>query len=210
MANSNKAFGFSPWRNGDGSPWNGQANVYYIYSSDSTNYFIGDPVISAAQMDANGVPGCAIATGTSTVRGVIVGFLNPGPSTSLQGTSLTLESVRGAASTTRYALVADDPNIIFKCQMDNATLGNSNTIASAANKNCSFTVNSQTTSGYLSNAVLSGTTVHTTQGLNVKLLGLVNGTENAGITDTTVTVGAYSVWQCKFNEHELQGNTAAI
>jgi hypothetical protein len=114
MANTNRPFGFSPWRFRNGSAWNGQANVYYIPSTDSTNYFIGDPVKSAAGMDANGVPACIIAGGTDTVRGVIVGFLSAPPSASLVGSALSLETVRAPASTVRYALVADSPDIIFK------------------------------------------------------------------------------------------------
>lgn len=215
MANTNvnKPFGFSPWRMINGAPWNGQANVYHIPSTDSTNYFIGDPVSSAAGADANGVPNVIIATTTGVVRGVIVGILSPNsgvPQTSLVGSSLALETLRGTASTDRYVLVADDPNIIFKAQIDTVTLGNSCTIATAANKNAVFIANTQTTTGYVSNAKISGTSTATTNTLNIKLMGLVVGPENVGITDTTSTTGDYAVYQCMFNLHELRGSVAGV
>lgn len=215
MANVNKPFGFSPWKMLNGSPWNQQVNVYYIASTDTNLYFIGDPVKSAATMDANGVPGVTLAGGTDTVRGVIVGILPvyPGPVTSLQGTTLALEQVAiltGAGKTQAYyVLVADDPMIQYKAQMDNGTVAGGGTIASSANKNCTFTANTAT-SGVQSNAVLGAATVATTNTLNIKLMGLINDpTTNSGVT-TTGTTGQYAVWSCMFNEHELMGGTTAV
>jgi len=217
MANTNNAIrpsGFSPVGYLNGAPWNGQANLYYINSSDTTNYFIGDPVKSAAYQDVNGVTGVAIAAAGDTIRGVIVGFLpagaGAGPQTSLVGTPLSLEVLRGTASTTRYALVADDPMIIFKAQMTDGTLGNSKTLSTAANLNCDFVVNSLTTTGTLSNATLDETTTATTASSNTfKLLGLF-GADNGNITDLTATTGDYTWWKCKINMHELTNASASI
>lgn len=215
MANTNKPFGFSPWRMVSGAPWNQQVNVYYIPSTDTNSYFIGDPVKSLALMDANGVPGVVKAAGTDTVRGVIVGILPvfPGPVTSLVGTSLALEQTAILTTTGKtqdyYVLVADDPAIIFKAQMDNGTITSSAALNTIGNKNCSYTVNSAT-SGAFSNAVLGAATVNTTNTLNVKLMGLINDpTTNSGVS-MTGTTGQFSVWSCKFNEHELLGATAGI
>lgn len=215
MANTNKPFGFSPWRMLDGSPWNQQTNVYYIPSTDTARYFIGDPVKSAAIMDANGVPGVTLAGGTDTVRGVIVGIypVNPGPSTSLVGTSLALEQTAILNTTTKaqdyYVLVADGPDTMFKVQMDNGTITGSAALNTIGNKNCSFT-QCTATSGAQSNAVLSAATVNTTNTLNVKLMGLINDpVTNSGVSGAGTT-GQYSVWSCMFNEHELNGGTAGV
>jgi len=215
MANVNKPFGFSPWRHINGSPWNQQVNTYYIAAADTDVYFVGDPVKSAATMDVNGVPGVALAAGTDTVRGVIVGILpiNPGPSTSLVGASLALEdsAILIGASKTKdyYVLVADAPDIIYKVQMDNGTNTGSITVAACANKNASYTANSATT-GVQSNAVVSAATVATTSTLNVKLMGLINDpVTNSGVS-TTGTTGQYAVWSCMFNQHELMGGTTAV
>lgn len=210
MANVNKPFGFSPWRYKNGTPWNGGGNVYYIPSTDTSVYGIGDPVKSAATMDANGVPAVQIATGTDTVRGVIVGVLPVNPTVSLQGGSLTLETLNIPATKAHdyYVFVADDEDIIFKCQMDNGTVTGSAALSTAANKNCSFTVSTST--GTLSNAVLSAATINTTSTLNVKLMGLINDpVTNSGVT-LSGTTGQFSVWACLFNEHEFQGATAGI
>jgi len=210
MANVNKAFGFSPWKYRNGAPWNGGGNVYYIPSGDTNVYCVGDPVISAAGMDSNGVPQVAIASGTATVRGVIVGVIPVAPSNSLVGAPLSLETITIPATKAKdyYVLVADDQNIIFKAQMDNGTNTGSIAVSACANKNCSFTVNSGT--GTYSNAVLGAATVATTASLNVKLMGLVvDPTVNSGVT-LAGTTGQYAVWQCMFNEHEFQGATAGV
>jgi len=210
MANTNKPFGFSPWKYRDGSPWNGGGNVYYIPTGDTNVYTIGDPVISAAGMDSNGVPQVAIATGTSTIRGVIVGVIPVAPSNSLVGSTLALESLIIPATKAKdyYVLVCDDPNVIYKAQMDNGTITGSAALSTTANKNCSFTVNSGT--GTFSNAVLGAATINTTNTLNVKLFGLVIDPQvNAGVS-LTGTTGQYAVYQCMFNEHEFIGNTAGV
>ena len=210
MANTNKPFGFSPWRTRQGASWNGGGNVYYIPTTDGSVFTVGDPVISAAIMDANGVPGVAIATGTSTVRGVIVGVLPVHSAPSLVGASLALETMVIPATKAHdyYVMVCDDPDVIYKCQMDNGTVTSSAALNTTANKNCSFTVNSGT--GTLSNAVLGAATINTTNTLNVKLMGLVNdATSNTGVS-MTGTTGQYAVYQCIFNEHEFNGATAGI
>ena len=74
MANVNAPHGFEPVMNGDGSPWNQQANTYYIPAADGNAYNIGDVVKSAAGADANGVQQIVKAAAGNTVRGVIVGF----------------------------------------------------------------------------------------------------------------------------------------
>lgn len=215
MANTSKPFGFSPWKTSDGNPWNQQANLYYIPSTDTNVYFIGDPVKSAAGMDANGVPAVTLAGGTDTVRGVIVGIspILPGPSTSLQGTSLALEQVAiltgSGKSQAYYVWVVDDPAVVFKVQMDNGTVTGSAALSTAGNKNCSYTANSAT-SGAQSNAVLGAATINTTSSLNVKLMGLINDPlTNSGVS-IAGTTGQYSVWACKFNMHELNGATAGV
>ena len=210
MANANKSTGFSPWRNRDGSPWNGGGNVYYIPSTDGSVYSIGDAVISAASADANGIPGVAIATGTSTVRGVIVGVLPVNAGASLQGTSLSLETLSIPATKARdyYVMVCDDPNVIFRAQLDNATNTGGIALSAALNKNCIFTVSNST--GTFSNLTLSAASVATTNTLNVKLMGLVNDqTYNSGVA-VTGTTGQFAVVQCMFNLHELNGGTAGV
>lgn len=204
MANSNKPFGFQPLRYRNGAPWNGMATPYYIPSTDSTNqYNIGDAVKTAAGGDANGICEVTkITNGTDAARGVIVGVLPvPPQSNSQQAVSLTLETENIPATKTKdyYVLVADDPNIVFALQDD----GLSALTATSCNKNASYTVTNPSGLTPNSASVLTTASINTTQGLSLKLLGLVQVPNNA--------FGAYAQWQVIFNQHELGGpNTVGV
>lgn len=204
MPTLNQPFGLSPVFNGDGSPWNGAARRYYIPSSDGSAFYVGDVVKSAAGSDANGVPQVQAAAGTDTLRGVIVG-VEPAnvENASLVGSDLALSRVNIPASKTRdyYVYVVDDPNIVFEVQGD-ATA--TNQVAANANKNCSLTIAapSNTALPYSATVVNSGS-INTTQALNIKLCGLSQRRPSGGF-------GAYALWLCKINQHELMGNTAGV
>ena len=75
MANVNAPFGLRPTKTINGASWNDQGNLYHIPAGDTSAYYIGDVVKSAANADANGVPDVAKALGTDVLRGVIVGVL---------------------------------------------------------------------------------------------------------------------------------------
>lgn len=202
MANLNAPFGFQPVMNRNGSAWNQMLRRYYIPSSDGSRFNIGDPVISAAGADANGVPQVAKAAGTDTVRGVVVGVEPYGDfATSLGGGALSLELLYVPATKTRnyYVYVCDDKDVVFMAQGD-ATA--TNQIAANANKNCSFTVTNPSGDVPTSASVLASGTINTTASLNVKLMGLAQVPNNA--------FGAYAIWYCMFNMHEFQGATAGV
>lgn len=204
MANSNNPFGLAPIEHQNGNPWNGAVRRYWIPSTDGTAYYIGDVVKSLANSDANGVPGVIAAAGTDTIRGVIVGVEVAAPeNVSLQGVDLTLSVVNIPASKTRdyYVYLCDDPDAIFEVQGDSTA---TNQIAANANKNCSLTIAapSNTALPYSATVVNSGS-IQTTQGLNIKLMGL-------SLKRPGTQFGAFAVWRCKINQHELQGNTAGI
>lgn len=201
MANLNAPRGFVPVRYLNGSPWNGQANLYCIPSSDGSQYSPGDAVKSAAGGDANGVPYVQKAAGTDTVRGVIIGVLLPGfNNPSIQGVNIDLTSQGIPATKTNayYVLVVDDPNVLFELQDDGASALTS----TACNKNASFTVTNPTAPQQQSASVLGTATVATTQSLNLRIMGLVQRDDNA--------FGVYAKWMVRFNQHELMGNTAGV
>lgn len=110
MANADTPFGLRPVRHRNGAPYNGAVTRYYVPASDSTALFIGDPVIVAGGGDAAGVPTVtrATAAGGAYITGVVVAVE---PETA---DSLTYR----AASTARYVLVADDPDLMFEIQED--------------------------------------------------------------------------------------------
>ena len=202
MANVNAPMGLRPVKSINGASWNEQGNLYHIPAGDTSAYYIGDVVKSAANSDANGVPDVAKAAGTDTLRGVIVGVLPSQPyGTSLQGATLDLANTFIPATKTRdyYVMVVDDPETIFEVQGD-ATA--TNQIAANSNKNASLTVTAPTAPGQWSNTVINSSTIATTNTLNIRLVGLVQKPNNA--------FGAYARWLVKINLHEFMGGTAGI
>tara|TARA_R110000868_G_scaffold117755_2_gene312839 strand:+ start:745 stop:1353 length:609 start_codon:yes stop_codon:yes gene_type:complete len=202
MANTNKPFGLAPVRSISGT-WSQQATRYYVYSSDTDPYYIGDAVISAAQGDANGTSGIAKATGAQTLRGVVVG-VEPANQLgiSLQGTvlDLSIDSIPATKTRAYYVYVVDDPGVVFSIQGD-ATA--TNQVATNSNKNFSLTIANGATTVSASATVMSSSTINTTDSLNMKAMGLLQTPGNA--------YGAYAVWQCKINLHELSASgTTAI
>jgi len=116
MANLDIPAGLKPVKHLNGSPWNGQANVYYIPATDAVAVFKGDAVKSAGAADASGkYPTVTQCAAGDAVRGVVIGFgefahqmINP----------TNPDRTHRPASTAMYVLVIDDPNVIFEIQED--------------------------------------------------------------------------------------------
>lgn len=204
MANLVAPRGFVPSRYLDGSAWNGAVNMYWVPSTDNNQYNPGDAVKSAAGGDANGIPQIVKAAGTDTVRGVIIGILVANPNNpSLVGINLDL-TVQNTPSTGKthdyYMLICDDPTVIYAIQDDGLNAGT--TVATACNKNASFTVANPTSPRQNSAEVILSSSIATTAGLNLKLMGLLQVPNNA--------YGANATWLVRWNQHELMGNTAGV
>ncbi len=111
MANVDAPNGLRPVKHLDGSPYNGMANRYYVPASDGTAIFLGDAVVHAGSADADGIPSVAqAAAGDADIIGVVVG-IEPRTDEDLNFR---------AASTERYLLVADAPDLVFEVQEDSA------------------------------------------------------------------------------------------
>lgn len=199
MANANRPSGFSPVRYLNGAAWNGQANVYSIAAAYATELAIGDPVISAGSASASGLPTIALAAATGAVRGVIVGL---GRTANLMGNWSNLDTTKrpaAAQSTDWFAMVVDDPAVVFEIQEE------SNGTALAATEVGLNTIPVLAAAGtYLSGWQLrsaTGATPATTATLQLRLLGLSQKQDNA--------FGAYAKWLVKFNVHELGTGTGA-
>lgn len=204
MPNTNRPFGLNPVMHCSGAPWNGQVVRRYIPQANANAFYIGSPVISAANADANGVPAVDVGAAGSTYRGVVVGVEQSAPdAVSLQGTDLPLSRLNVPATKTRdyYVFVCEDPDTIFEVQGD-ATA--TNQVAANANKNAQLTIAAPSdTTMPLSATVVNSGTIAVTQGHNIKLMGL---SQRRPATE----FGAYAVWLCMINQHELMGNTAGI
>lgn len=199
MANANRPSGFSPVQYLNGSPWNGQARIYSIAAAYTTALYIGDPVKSSGTADANGVPGIVLGATTGALRGVIVGL---GSAEGLIANPKNLDiTYRPAAAqaTDWYAMVVDDPQVLFEVQE------NANGTALAATEIGLNTISvSGTGSGFVSGWMLASATdatPATTATLQLRLMGLVRRQQNA--------FGAYAKHLVKINVHELGTGTGA-
>lgn len=199
MANSNAPFGLAPVEYLSGSKWNGQARRYYIPSSDTNAYAIGDPVTLAGSADARGIASVILATPGSGMIGPIVGMgglLYGGFSG--DPTNLNTTVIPATKTKAYYVLVADDPNIIFEAQ----EIGTGTAFAATdVSLNCNMVAAAN--SGYLSSWVLDNTTETTTVTLDVKLLGLSQRNPNN-------TFGAYAIWNVLINNHKYRGGSVGV
>jgi hypothetical protein len=109
MANVNRK-GFRPVKR-KGDEFAGDCNLYFIPSTDGTAVFKGDVVKLAGSASADGYATVAQAGANDVPVGVVVGFR-------VDPTNLNLSGSYRAASTDRYVLVADDPDLICELQSD--------------------------------------------------------------------------------------------
>lgn len=185
MANSDAPRGFTPIRHKNGAPYNGAAKLYCIPASDSTAVYIGDAVKSAGSADANGVPTVAQAAAGNAIRGVVVGIV---PDTEAS-------TVYRVASTLRYVLVADDPDLVFEVQEDSA--GGALT-ADEVGENADIVVAAGSTVTGRSGMELDSSD-HKTATAQLRILRLVPRADNE--------IGTNAKWEVMINEHELASTT---
>jgi len=207
MANINAPFGLAPVQYRDGTPWNGGGRMYAIAAADTNAIYIGDPVKATAACDSNGLLVVTLATAGATMRGVVVavgtalqgGGLQGGPYINPADLTKTYRP-SGAQSQVYYALVVDDPNVLFAIQEGTGTPGGSSSIGS---KNANFVYGAPATGVYVSGVTLDTTTYNTTSTLNFRLMGAVQDYANTPFT-------ANQRLLVSINNHDFSGGTTAI
>ena len=109
----------------------------------------------------------------------------------------------GAQTAQYYALVVDDPNVIFEAQ-EQATAGAGTSFTqTSANKNANFGFGTPGQPPYYSAAYIdNGTAAATTATMNLKLLGLKQSIDNAP--------GAWQRWWCLINNHSYRTGVAGV
>lgn len=195
MANVTRIAGLSPVQYLNGAPWNGQARLYYIDSTDTNAFAVGDPVVLSGSADTNGVPSITLASAGSsnTVTGALVGMGD------YEGTIAKVSNpnsiiLPATKTISYYAMVADDPNIIFQIQE-----GGTATALTAAAVGTNASLLTGTNNAYVSGWTFDNNTVATTVALQLKLLGLVRKSDNA--------FGQYAKWLVKINNHTYAAAT---
>lgn len=120
MSSVSRLNGFRPVKSVTGAPYNGQAELAFVPSSDSTVIMVGDAVkLLGDARSPTGAPTVTRVSGATDIAfGIVVGILFTGvgdvqnvpPVTDLN------TPVYRRASTDRYLLVCTDPNVVYEAQ----------------------------------------------------------------------------------------------
>lgn len=187
MANVDNPSGFTPVRYLSGAPYNGATNRYALLATDNTATFVGDLVIPGGSATADGVPSIAQAAATNAlILGAVVGF-------EVDPTNLGL--LYRTASTLRYALVCDDPYVLYEAQED--SVGAALTVDDVG-ENCDIVVGSGNTTSGIS-AMEIDSSDHKTGTAQIRIIRLVPREDNA--------VGTNAKWEVLINEHAYKSTT---
>jgi hypothetical protein len=192
MSNVSRVNGFRPVSHLNGSPYNGQVNIYAIPASDGTAVFVGDMVKLSGDSDALGVPTVIQAAAGDAVLGAVVGFVP-------LYTNLALAGSYRLASTLRYAYVADAPDLIFEAQED--AVGGAMATTDVG-LNVELIVGSGSTSTGQSGMQVDTSTKATTATLALKIRGFVQRPDNeVGSANAKMLVSV--------NKHQLNSGTGS-
>lgn len=197
MANVSRVNGLKPARYIGGAQYNGVLSTYFIPSTNATNVFVGDPVKAdttgdtvAAGGKGMGYQSCILAAAGDAVIGVVVGFAT-------DPLNLNTPQFR-AASTGRYVLVCDDPNVLFEVQTSNGTLG-----VADVGLNINIANAGGSTSTGASGVTVDVATAATTATLPFKIVGFHQRVDN----DNTSASAKVLV---KINSSQLANATAGV
>ena len=204
MANISKIRGFIHVKHTNGSPYNGQANIYFVPASDGTALFVGDPVKLLADANAQGVQQVTKATAGAAVLGVVVGIINTKLDPiagGMTGGSISIDTpVYRPASTGQYVLVCDSPDVVYEVEASTgANAAYSFAVADVGLNADLTTVAGSTTTG-TSAASLNMAGAANTATLQWKILGVVQRPDNE-------ITGQYTKVLVKINNAQMGAGT---
>lgn len=201
MANANKPFGLTPVKYLGGADWDGKANIYYIDSADGSAFYPGDLVkLSGSGDTTRGIAGISkSAAGDASVGVLIAVGTNPDGGPYIDPTNLTLTNAPATKTKNYYALVVDDPNVIFEIM---EIYSGTPLDATAIGLNANISVAAPATGVVVSGSVLDNATEAVTATLNCKLLGLSRRIGNA--------FGNGAVWNVLINNHQYRSGITGV
>ena len=216
MANTNKPSGLTPVGYLNGSDWDGRGRLYHIDSGDTNAYYPGDPVSLQAGTEtvsgeAYGLPTLTVGAAGAPCVGVVLAVgISPrgGPYVNPNDLTKVWRPAAAQTNTPWFALVADDPNIVYEIQEAATGYGTGTALTvSATSKNANFVLHAPATGVFVSGAVLDrGTAPNTTLALNLKLLGLSQRLDNGAYN----TYGLYAKWLCLLNNHCYRAGVVGV
>lgn len=205
MASVSRINGFRPVKTITGAPYNGQANVYFVPASDASVIMVGDAVkLLGDARAATGVPTVTRVSGATDIPvGVVVGimFSGVGDLTNVPPVNDLNTPVYRRASTDRYLLVCDDPNVIYETQYAGTSVAAA-TITANVGLNGQFVVTAGSTTTGSSGMQLDSTGLATTATLPLKIVGFPNRPDN-------IPGDVYFSYHVKLNATSLSTGTGA-
>jgi len=180
MSSVSRLNGFRPVKTITGAPYNGQGEVAFVPSSDSTVIMVGDAVkLLGDARAATGVPTVTRVSAAGDIAfGIVVGILFSGVGDAQNVPPVTdlNTPVYRRASTDRYLLVCTDPNVIYEAQyLTQSVIAATITANVGLNGSWDVTAGSTTSgSSGMSIAALSATTAT----LPLKVVGFPNRPDN--------------------------------
>ncbi len=200
MANTSRINGFRPVKHTNGSPYNGQSNIYYVASA-TDEILVGDVVKLAGSADAYGNPSADICGASDVPVGLVVGIMHSkfSPVGGLTNGSVSLDlpaQAQIAASGSGYILVADSPDVVAEVEVSNGSFAVTDIGLNASHANGSRTAATVTSPAYID----AGTEA-TTNTLNFRLLGFSQKVGNE--------VGASAKLLVGFNVHQFRSGTGS-
>lgn len=181
MASVSRISGFRPVKTISGAPYSGKANLYFMASGNSDVVMVGDAVkIAGDARAASGAPTVARCGATDIPVGVVVGILFSGVGnevTNVPAVSDLNTPVYRRASTDRYVLVADDPNLVYEVEYAGTSVAAA-TITANVGQNGQFTTTAGNTTSGSSGMQLDSAGLATTSTLPLKIVGFPNRPDN--------------------------------
>ena len=201
MSSVSRLNGFKPVKMINSAAYNGQSNMYFVPSSDSTVIMVGDLVkLLGSARSPTGVPTVTRAVASDAVVGVVVGitFEGMGDTANVPPVTDLNTPMYRRASTDRYLMVCDDPMVVFEVQ------ASANTIAvTDVGNNANFRATAGSTTSGSSGFDLDVSTILTTATLPLKIVGFPYREDNA-IGDAFVSV------YVKLNNHQYNSGTGTV
>lgn len=180
MSSVSRINGFRPVKTNVG-PYTGQANVYFVPSSDSSVIMVGDAVkLLGDARAATGVPTVTrITAGTDIPVGIVVGILfsGMGDAQNIPPVNDLNTPIYRRASTDRYLLVANDPNLVYEVQYEGTSVAAA-TITANVGLNGNFLTTAGSTVSGSSGMQLATAGLAVTATLPLKIVGFPNRPDN--------------------------------
>lgn len=207
FVNPLKPAGLSPVRYLNGAKYDGKGQIYSILAANTNPFYVGDLVTPQANADASGIPSITLATAGNVAVGVIVAVgTNQYGSYSNPNALQNNFRPTGAQSVNYYALVSDDPNIVYEIQEGGT--GTNLTITSSQ-RNANIVYAAPATGVVVSGTQIDNATVNTTSTLNLKLLRLAPRIDNHFVT-SPATGGGGQKWWAIINNHYFRTGVTSL